>query len=95
MVDGVTYIWDRTIYRGEVDYHAAQNKIKDFVPYGSELVQNATSNFVYCVGQPYFVKDGILIIRRKDYNTGGIEDWVWYKCKSESNLLSLGIRKKV
>lgn len=86
LVDGVTYIWDRTIYRGEADYHAAQNKIKDFVPYGSELTQNATSNFVYCVGQPYFMKEGRLIIRRKDYNTGGIEDWVWYECKPESEL---------
>lgn len=86
LVDGVVYIWEKTPYRGEVDYHTAQNKIEDFVPYGSELTQNATSNFVYCVGQPYYVKDGMLIIRGKPYNARSTADWVWYKCKPESEL---------
>ena len=90
--DGTSYIYDKTYYRGENPTDdEILGTIDTFIGDNEIPTENGQTNILECVGQPYTVRDGKLIIRRgkqlerpvkNDDGTWRTEYYhIWYVCE--------------
>ena len=90
--DGTLFIYDETYYRGENPTDdEILGTIDTFIGANEIPTENGQTNILECVGQPYTVRDGKLIIRRGKQLERPVQNadgswrteyyYIWYVCE--------------